>query len=305
MPDPDVDPDLDSRPTERTDVPDRTHAPHPTERTDLTDDETLLILRESVIEPVGVLTQASNLTLLVELRDAAGAPTGHRAVYKPVRGERPLRDFPHGTLAAREVAAYLVSRAGGFEIVPPTVLRDGPLGEGSLQWWVEQEPERLADPSGGLVEVLAAADLIPGWLPIVSGSDEEGHEVVVAHADDPRLRRIAVLDVLLSNADRKAAHLTVDAEGRLRGFDHGLSLHVHDKLRTVLWGWAGQPLTAEELRCVEAVLEGIDGGLGRELSELLSVPEVDALRGRGLFLRDSGTFPDPPGERYPLPWPLW
>lgn len=279
--------------------------PDPTQRADLTDDQALRVLRESAIEPVGVLTQASNLTLLVDLHDRAGTATGHRAVYKPVRGERPLRDFPHGTLAAREVAAYLVSRAGGFEIVPPTVLREGPLGEGSVQWWVEQEPERLADPSGGLVEVLAPADLGPGWMPVVSGSDEEGHEVVVAHADDPRLRRMAVLDVLLANADRKAAHLTLDAEGRLRGFDHGLSLHVEDKLRTVLWGWAGQPLTAEESACVEAVLDALEEDLGDVLGELLSVPEVEALRSRALALRGRGTFPDPPGERYPLPWPLW
>lgn len=271
----------------------------------VSDEAALEILSTAVVEPVGVLTQASNLTLLVDLHHASGAATGHRAVYKPVRGEQPLRDFPVGTLAAREVAAYLVSRAGGFEIVPPTVLREGPLGEGSLQWWVDQEPERLADPSGGLVEVLAPADLGPGWLPVVSGADEDGHEVVVAHADDPRLRSMAVLDVLLANADRKAAHLTLDPQGRLRGFDHGLSLHVEDKLRTVLWGWAGQPLAAEELLCVETVLEGLNGELGVVLRDLLSEPEVEALRGRATTLRDGGVFPDPPGGRYPLPWPLW
>lgn len=153
--------------------------------------------------------------------------------------------------------------------------------------------------------MLAPADLGPGWLPVVSGSDEEGHEVVVAHADDPRLRRMAVLDALLGNADRKAAHLTLDPRGRLRGFDHGLSLHVEDKLRTVLWGWAGQPLAADEVRSVEAVLEGLDGELGPALGELLSVPEVEALRRRGAALVGSGVLPDPPGERYPLPWPLW
>ncbi|WP_202865320.1 SCO1664 family protein [Ornithinimicrobium sufpigmenti] len=272
---------------------------------DVSDEEALDLLRTATIEPVGVLTQASNLTLLVDLTDASGATTGHRAVYKPVRGERPLRDFPVGTLAAREVAAYLASRAGGFEIVPPTVLRDGPLGEGSLQWWVDQEPERLADPSAGLVEVLAPADLGPGWLPVVSGSDEEGHEVVVAHADDPRLRQMAVLDALLNNADRKAAHLTLDPRARLRGFDHGLSLHVEDKLRTVLWGWAGKPLAPDELRAVAALLEALDSELGTDLAKMLSVPEVEALRARGMALLESSAFPDPPGDRYPLPWPLW
>lgn len=272
---------------------------------DVPDEQALQVLREAVIEPVGVLTQASNLTLLVDLYDASGSPTGHRAVYKPVRGEQPLRDFPHGTLGAREVAAYLVSRTGGFGIVPPTVLRDGPLGQGSVQWWVEQEPERLADPSGGLVEVLAPGDLGPGWLPVVSGSDEEGHEVVVAHADDPRLRAMAVLDVLLANADRKAAHLTLDPQGRLRGFDHGLSLHVEDKLRTVLWGWSGQDLTGEELSWVQSVLDGLEDELGAELGALLATSEVEALRVRGATLAARGVFPDPPGGRYPLPWPLW
>lgn len=271
----------------------------------LSDEQALEVLRTAVVEPVGVLTQASNLTLLVELQDGSGAASGHRAVYKPARGEQPLRDFPHGTLAAREVAAYLVSREGGFEIVPPTLLRHGPLGEGSLQWWVDQDPERLADPSGGLVEVMAPADLGPGWLPVVSGADEHGQEVVVAHADDPRLRRMAVLDVLLGNADRKAAHLTLDQQGRLRGFDHGLSMHVDDKLRTVLWGWAGQPLSAPERRCVEAVLEGVDGDLGTTLADLLSVLEAEALRARARGLLGSGVFPGTPVDRYPLPWPLW
>src|SRR5690606_12613750 len=126
-------------------------------------------------------------------------PTGHRAVYKPVRGERPLRDFPPGTLAAREVAAYLVSRAGGWDLVPPTVLReDAPLGRGSLQWWVTQPEERLADPSADLVEVLASETVTDRWLAVVSGTGPEGEDVVVAHADDPQLRSLAVLDAVLN-----------------------------------------------------------------------------------------------------------
>lgn len=292
---------------------------------DLSDDEALEILSTAVLEPVGRLTQASNLTLLAELHDAAGELTGHRAVYKPVRGERPLHDFPPGTLAAREAAAYLVSRFGGFDLVPPTILRDGPLGVGSVQWWVEQEPERLVDPSGGLVEVLDPSELGPGWLPVVNGEGEDGREVVVVHADDARLRRMAVLDVLLNNADRKAAHLTLDAAGRLRGFDHGVSLHVDDKLRTVLWGWAGQPLDPEELALVEQLVEALSGageavtvqprgaGVGGEdgtaeralLEDLLATAEVDALLARAQALLESGTFPTPPEARYPLPWPLW
>lgn len=272
---------------------------------DLSDDEALEILRDSTIEPLGVLTRASNLTLLTELHDGAGAATGHRAVYKPVRGERPLADFPHGTLAAREAAAYLVSREGGWHLVPPTVLRDGPLGPGSVQWWVEQEPERLADPAGGLVEVLRPQEVTEGWLGVVEGEDEEGQAVVVAHADDPRLRSMAVLDVVLNNADRKAAHLTVDAAGRLRGFDHGLCLHVHDKLRTVLWGWAGQAVPEEEHERLVRLGAAMDGALGPTLLELLDHVEVEALRARVAALRRTGVLPVPPPGRYPLPWPLW
>lgn len=281
---------------------------------DLGEDEALEILRHARIEPVGTLTEASNLTLLVELHDDAGEPTGHRAVYKPVRGERPLRDFPDGTLAGREVAAYLLSAAGAFDIVPPTVLREGPLGPGSLQWWVDQEPERLADPTAGLVEVLAPEDLGEGWLPIVPAQTQDGHQVVIAHADDPRLRTMAVLDVVLNNADRKAAHLTLDPADRLRGFDHGLCLHEDDKLRTILWGWSGEALSDAELGAVDRLAgelgQGGDSGRGdpslaTRLADLLQGSEVEALAARLDALLAAGTFPSPPQERYPLPWPLW
>ncbi|GGK75350.1 SCO1664 family protein [Ornithinimicrobium pekingense] len=272
----------------------------------LDDDEALEVLHGSTVEPLGVLTEASNLTLLVDLTDPAGRPTGHRAVYKPVRGERPLRDFPPGTLAAREVAAYLVSRAGGWDVVPPTVLReDAPLGPGSLQWWVTQEPDRLADPSAGLVEVLAPADVTDAWLAVVSGSGPEGEDVVVAHADDASLRSMAVLDVVLNNADRKAAHLTLDVAGRLRGFDHGLCLHEDDKLRTVLWGWAGAPLRQEDLLALTRLQAALEDASPRSLTTLLEPGELEALRSRAAALLAEGAMPLPPGDRYPLPWPLW
>ena len=284
----------------------------------LGDDEALEVLRTSTVEPVGVLTEASNLTVLADLLGPDGAPTGHRAVYKPVRGERPLRDFPPGTLAAREVAAYLVSRAGGWRVVPPTVLRqDASLGPGSVQWWVTQPPERLADPSAGLVEVLAPEEVTDGWLAVVSGTGADGEDVVVAHADDADLRSMAVLDVVLNNADRKAAHLTRDVAGELRGFDHGLSLHRDDKLRTVLWGWAGAPLREEDvltLTTLQAVLEGAapadgpadDGGGDLPLlGDLVEAEELAALRERVAGLLVARTMPLPPTDRYPLPWPLW
>ncbi|OLT15912.1 hypothetical protein BJF80_08035 [Serinicoccus sp. CUA-874] len=270
------------------------------------EDEALALLRDCALEPVGRLTQASNLTLLVELAQD-GAATGHRAVYKPARGERPLHDFPPASLAAREVAAYAVSRAGGFDLVPPTVLRDGPLGEGSVQWWVEQQPERLVDPSAGLVDVLAPEDLEPGWRAVVQAEDEHGSPVVVAHADDPRLRTMATLDVVLNNADRKAAHLTIDVEGRLRGFDHGLALHEDDKLRTVLWGFAGEALPEEDRRRVAAVVDVLAeaGETADLLATLLSPAELTALRHRTEALLEAGILPMPSADRYPLPWPLW
>lgn len=279
----------------------------------LGDDDALEVLRTSTIEPVGVLTEASNLTLLVELNDPQGRPTGHRAVYKPSRGERPLRDFPPGTLAAREVAAYLVSRAGGWRLVPPTVLReDAPLGAGSVQWWVTQPPDRLADPSAGLVEVLDPADVTDGWLTVVSGTGADGQDVAVAHADDPGLRSMAVLDAVLNNADRKAAHLTRDVAGELRGFDHGLSLHRDDKLRTVLWGWAGAPLREEDvlaLTTLQAVLEEAEPGSTAphraDLAALVEETELEALGNRVATLLADGSMPLPPADRYPLPWPLW
>ena len=151
---------------------------------------------------------------------------------------------------------------------------------------------------------------------VSAGSGPEGEDVVVAHADDPALRSLAVLDVVLNNADRKAAHLTLDVAGTLRGFDHGLCLHRDDKLRTVLWGWAGTPLRDEDvlaLTTLQAVLEDAtqdeapDPGtpyLG-SLASLLDAVELDALRSRVTSLLAEGSMPLPPGDRYPLPWPLW
>ncbi|HSP60401.1 MAG TPA: SCO1664 family protein [Ornithinimicrobium sp.] len=261
------------------------------------------LLTYSRIEIVGRLVEASNVTLLVDLYEEDGRPTGRQAVYKPDRGERPLADFPPGTLARREVAAYLVCRAAGWDLVPPTVLRDGPLGPGSVQAWVEQDEARRADPSAGLVEVLPADVDHPSWLPVVEGEDQTGRPVVVAHADREDLRSVALLDAVLNNADRKAAHLTLDVAGRLRGFDHGLCLHVDDKLRTVLWGWAGAPLTGTEQDHLRRLLAALDGGTGVET--LLMEEEVAALRERVVGLLGAGHLPRPPLTRYPLPWPLW
>jgi uncharacterized repeat protein (TIGR03843 family) len=151
-------------------------------------------------------------------------------VYKPIRGERPLYDFPDGTLACREVAAHTISEASGWEIVPPTVMRDGPFGEGMVQLWVE------VDDSVDIGELLGS--------------------------DDPALRRIAVLDAVLNNADRKAGHLLVLPDGRIQGIDNGLCFAVEPKLRTVLWRWRGEPLTDDERAVLGRLREGLDGELG-------------------------------------------
>lgn len=251
----------------------------------------------------GVLTDASNLTARVLVLDEAGVPTGERGLYKPVQGEAPLRDFPDGTLGRREVAAHLISQAGGWDLIPLTVLREGPLGLGSVQHWVDWE-EAGHQPGQGLLEAFPASEVPPGWLTVVHGEDAEGAPVAVAHRDSPDLASMAVLDVVLNNADRKGAHLVRNAQGRLWGFDHGLTLHVEDKLRTVLWGWAGQPLPAQDLTRLQQFHDHLAAG-APPIRELISDQEFTALTRRVAALLADPVFPSLPTDRYPLPWPLW
>lgn len=241
----------------------------------------------------GRITTASNATFLGAIGDTP-------VVYKPVAGEAPLWDFPAGTLARREVAAYLVSEALGWDVVPRTWLRDGPFGEGMVQLWQEQDPEQDA------VD-LFPADEVPasGWLTILEGEDEGGNQLVLAHEDSAALRRMAVFDVVVNNADRKGAHILAMPGGHRYGVDHGLTFHVADKLRTVLWGWIGEELSAAERDGVARVLEGLDGELGRGLAELLSAEEVEALAERCARLLDDGIFPAPSGLTPAVPWPLF
>ena len=199
----------------------------------------------------------------------AGEP--RQAIYKPIRGERPLHDFPVGTLALRERAAYLLSEATGWRIVPPTVLRDGPLGEGMVQAWRDEDP---------------AADI-----------------VAMLRAADRRLRRIAIFDVLANNADRKGGHLIAVPGGHVHGVDHGICFAAEPKLRTVLWAWRGERLTRAELTVVERVGKELDGSLGSALGELLSPREVAATRQRARRLAGSATFPQPDPDRPAVPWP--
>lgn len=188
-----------------------------------------------------------------------------------MRGERPLDDFPIGTLANREVSAFLLSEATGWAIVPPTVLRDGPFGPGMVQLWVDQDPD---------VDVL---------------------ELIVN--DDPRLRPVAIFDVIANNADRKGSHLLPLTSGRVHGVDHGICFAVEPKLRTVLWGWRGERLTEDELVAVSRICEALQADLGRELRSMLDADEVRATSRRAKTLLRKGRFPQPDPNRPALPWP--
>lgn len=223
-----------------------------------------------------------------------------RAIYKPVRGERDLWDFPDGTLAGRERATYLVATAGGWPHIPETVLRDGPLGTGSVQRWVGP----LTPEGSELIRVDPEGELPDGALPIVGVELEDGTPMVVSHADDSRLASLAVLDLVLNNTDRKASHLIED-DDRLWAIDHGVTLHADPKVRTVLWGWAGTELPAGEVDRLGRLHAALDADLPTELAPLLTTAEVAALRDRVAVLLAEGVFPLPSGDRYPLPWPLW
>ncbi|MET8666686.1 SCO1664 family protein [Streptomyces tendae] len=268
------------------------------------------------IPPRSVTTDAAaaellalgELTVRGRIRDASNAALyctvaheGREAacVYKPVAGERPLWDFPDGTLAQREVAAYEVSEATGWGLVPPTVLRDGPYGEGMVQLWIETVPE---------TELLALVDEEEpgaGWKAIALAEVGEGRTALLVHADDARLRRLAVLDAVINNADRKGGHLLPAAGERLYGIDHGVTFNAENKLRTLLWGWAGDPLTAEALTVLDALREALkDGGtLAIRLAALITPAELDATRTRVGALLDSGKHPEPSGEWPAIPWP--
>lgn len=259
---------------------------------------TLELLAEGELTVEGRVVAASNLTLYARVDAADG--TTMPCVYKPVSGERPLWDFPDGTLAARERAAYLVSEAGGWHLVPPTVLRDGPLGPGMCQQWVTTGED--AQPAW--VDLLDGdAAEAPGWLPVVTGRDETGRAVTLVHRDDPALRDMAVLDVVLNNADRKGGHLLGSVGTALHGVDHGLCCHREPKLRTVLWGWRGQALTTADRDRLAAVVRWVDDDC--EVESLLTAPEVDALRSRVDRLDAAGRLPGPDGSWPAIPWPAF
>ena len=261
----------------------------------LAESDALRLLREGAVDLEGRLVDASNTTLRAFVTlDGVTA----RCVYKPVRGERPLWDFPDGTLAGREVSAYLVSHATGWGLVPPTVLRDGPLGPGACQLWIE-EPED-ADP---LVGFVPAGSLPSGWLRVASARDEDGDPYFLAHADDDRLARLAVLDAVINNADRKGGHVLTGSDGRVYGCDHGVSFHVESKLRTVLWGFTGRALPDEAVDVLGGLLAGLRGDLGAALKEHLTGHEVGRVRARIRTLLETACYPEPGGDWPSVPWP--
>ena len=271
------------------------------------------VLHGGEVTAIGRIRSASNATFLCE-----ACLDGHtvHCVYKPIAGEAPLWDFPHGTLADRELAAYLVSTALGWNIVPYTIIRDGPAGRGMLQRWVDQpgdtadvrsETDDVGDePDAGpdLVDILPPGRVPAGYLPVLQAYDYSGNEVLLVHADDARLRRMAVFDVLINNADRKGGHILAGTDGQVYGVDHGVSLHVEDKLRTVLWGWAGKPVDDETLKVVDGLRERLRGELGDQLRAHITRREVAALHARAVAMLDNPVMPTP-DRRRPIPWPAF
>jgi uncharacterized repeat protein (TIGR03843 family) len=232
----------------------------------------LTALREGALEVLGRLPGSTNQALVVLVRHAELGEPIH-AVYKATIAERPLFDFPIGTLARREVAAFQVSEAMGWGIVPPTVLREGPFGEGMVQQWIHHDD---------------TVDLV---------------EMVVG--DDPRLRRMAVFDAVVNNTDRKVGHLLPLPDGHVHGVDHGVTFSIEPKLRTVLWGWMGTPFADDELEGLARVRAALAGPLGAQLRELVAPAEVTATRRRVASLLRFRRFPRPNPNWPAVPWPAY
>jgi hypothetical protein len=231
-------------------------------------------LRDGKLEVVGRLLEASNATFVCRVHVPCPDPEPDQVVttvYKPVRGERPLEDFPIGTLANREVAAFLASEAIGWSIVPPTVLRDGPHGPGAVQLWIEAD------------EAVDPLDLL--------------------RQRSPALRRMALFDAAVNNADRKVGHLLPVGNGHVYGVDHGICFAVEPKLRTVLWVWRGERLSEDEIAALDALRVSLDGPLGEALRPLLSAREIAATRRRIDSLIATRRFPQPIPGQPAVPWP--
>jgi len=222
------------------------------------------VITEGELDVEGRFVDASNATLLAVARLSSQEV---KVIYKPVAGERPLWDFPDGNLAQRERAAYLLSEALGLHIVPFTILREGPFGVGSVQEWIEM--------------------------------DEEFDVVAFASADTQELRKMVLLDAIINNTDRKYGHILVDSHGSVFGCDHGVTFHSDPKLRTVLWQWAGDEFTTEEISVLKKSIEIAES----ILSDLITKEEIQALLQRSSEMIESGRFPYPSEEWPAIPWP--
>ena len=250
------------------------------------------------LEVEGRLAGASNGTLRCIVSVAPASRV--RCVYKPVVGERPLWDFPEGTLSMREVASYEMSEALALGVVPPTVWRTtGPAGPGMCQVWIDE----LADVQ--LVSVLAAGADLSDWHHIFDGTDESGDLVSLVHSRDLALQKVALLDAVINNADRKGGHLIVDTSNRVWAIDHGVSFSGEDKLRTVLWGWAGKKIPNELSEPVAAMSTMIHTGLPETVTRWLTADEVVALESRIEQLLATRTFPMPSPGWPSIPWPVF
>jgi uncharacterized repeat protein (TIGR03843 family) len=247
-------------------------------------------LRTGELTLLGRVMPASNATFVGEV-------AGRRVVYKPVAGERPLWDFPDGTLAAREEAAYVVSEALGWNVVPLTFQRGGPHGPGMVQLWQEPDPVQEA------VTLIPDTDVPDGFRYVFEGLDDRDQVVSLVHEDSPELRRMAVFDAVVNNADRKGGHVLAMTDGHRYGVDHGLTFHVEHKLRTVLWGWAGELLTDEDAVVLEHLSGLLEGDLGERLLGLVTPHEVEATRRRVKRLLRVGALPEPGKGWRAIPWP--
>ena len=266
----------------------------------LSDEDAIDLLKRGTIEIEGRLVDASNTTLRAIITcDGVEA----RCVYKPVTGERPLWDFPDGTLARREVAAYVVSEALGWEVVPPTVLRgDAPAGLGMVQAW--REPDEGQD----AVDLVPAGATPEGYLHVLDAYDGADRPVSLVHEDSDALRRMAVFDIVVNNADRKGGHVLAMPDGHRFGVDHGVSFHVDDKLRTVLWGWARDPLDPNDADGVRSLLDQLataSSELVATLTELLAGAELATTVARCEQLLRRDVMPAPSGGRPSIPWPAF
>ena len=237
----------------------------------VTDDnrqELLAALEYGDLKVTGRLVDASNATLFGEV---IVGEVSINCISKPVSGERPLWDFPDGTLANREYAAYLISQAMEINCVPPTLLREGPYGLGMVQLWIE--------------------------------IDESIDLVQLYRQDLPELRNIALLDVIINNTDRKIGHLLPTSDDVIFGCDHGVTFHAEDKLRTVLWQWEQRPLSEAEIQTLDRLELALAGEIGAQIRELITAQEFDALSERIKRLKAEARFPSPSPDWPAIPWP--